>query len=56
MGLVQVVRTPITVENPLAVLAVGFLRLVIYLAGYGIAGALIGAAVGFGIDVTLGVW
>jgi hypothetical protein len=56
MGLVKACRTPTGIENPLAALAVRFVRLVIFMAAYGIAGLLIGAAVGFGIDTILGVW
>jgi hypothetical protein len=43
------------ITNPLGALAVGFLRLVIFVVAYGIAGILIGAAIGFGIDTILGV-
>lgn len=56
IGLVKAVRTPLDVENAAAAFALGALRLVVFMVAYGIAGILIGAAVGFGIDMILGIW
>ena len=50
MGLVKATRIHSEIENPYAAFVVGAVRLLLLVAAYGVAGMLIGAAIGFGID------
>ena len=50
MGLVKAARTHSELENPYAAFVVGAVRFLLLAAAYGVAGILIGAAIGFGID------
>src|SRR5688572_3919964 len=45
-----------SISNPLAAVGVGILRAIVLILAYGLAGILIGAAIGFGIDTIMSVW
>lgn len=49
-GLVKFTRTSSGIEDPVAAMLLGIVRCFLYTIGYAIAGMLLGAAVGFGID------